>query len=445
MTTRRVYFETFGCQMNVADTERAASNLRKSGYEIIETAISADIVILNTCSVRERAEHKVFTRIGEIRHRFNQSAPLIGVMGCVAQLEGEKIFDKAPTVNFVVGTGATGRLANVIERALIGHERVFDLHERQADEEWNTPALDRRSKFVGLVPIIEGCNKFCTYCIVPFSRGRERSRPLHQIVEEVLELKGQGFQEVQLIGQNVNSYRPSAVANLLQWVGATPFSKLLRAVASTDIPRIKFTTSFPRDFHLDIVKAIEEYENLCNWVHLPVQSGSDKILKLMRRGYKVADYLSRVETIKSSSREISLTSDIIIGFPGETEEDFEATCELVRQCQFDSLFIFKYSSREGTPSAKFSGQVPEAVKTNRFTRLNELQLEIQAGNNKKYLGRTLKVLVEKLSVRSEADLMGHSECHKVVNFKGQPGLIGQVVEVKIVEVKSHSLYGIKID
>jgi tRNA-2-methylthio-N6-dimethylallyladenosine synthase len=291
------------------------------------------------------------------------------------------------------------------------------------------------------VPIIEGCNKFCTYCIVPYSRGRERSRRADEIIREVLRLRDEGYKEVHLIGQNVNSYRPKSSEGLEGFKGATPFSRLLRAVAATGIERIKFTTSFPRDFHADIVAALEEHENLCDWVHLPVQSGSDKVLRAMRRGHKVADYLKRVEAIKSASRRIALTSDIIVGFPGETEEDFEATMRLVETCQYDSAYIFKYSPRKGTPAANLSDDVTSGEKTARFLALERLQREIQRKIYSEYLGRVVEVLVEGESAKSTEDITGHSSCHKVVNFKGKRELAGQVLRVCIEEVKTNSLYG----
>jgi tRNA-2-methylthio-N6-dimethylallyladenosine synthase len=295
----RVYIETFGCQMNVADSERAATGLRQSGYELCESADDADVVLLNTCSVREKAERKVFTRIGEVRAS-SKPGVLVGVMGCVAQLEGETVFDQAPSVNMVIGTRATDRIANLIERAREGERRVLDLDERGENDTWDVSPVERRSPHVAFIPIIEGCNKFCSFCIVPYSRGRERSRPASEIVAEVIKLQALGYKEVHLIGQNVNSYRPRVESGLEGFSGATPFSRLLRAVAATGLPRIKFTTSFPRDFHPDIVSAIEENPNLCDWIHLPVQSGSDRILKLMRRGHKRSDYLGRIAHIKSS-------------------------------------------------------------------------------------------------------------------------------------------------
>lgn len=437
----RVFIETFGCQMNVADSERAKTVLRTAGYELTETEECADIVLLNTCSVRARAEQKVFQRIGEIRHARARSQPLIGVMGCVAQLEGEAIFDHSPTVRAVVGTRATDRLPSIIERVKSGEPRAFDLGERAEGEEWNVSAVERHSKHVAFVPIIEGCNKFCTYCIVPYSRGREKSRPAQEIVEEVRSLRSQGFPEVQLIGQNVNSYRPKTLSGLEGFEGATPFSRLLRAVASTGIPRVKFTTSFPRDFHADIVRAIEENENLCDWVHLPVQSGNDRVLRAMRRGYKASDYLARVDSIKGSRRRLALTSDIIVGFPGETESEFEETMRLVERCRFDGLYIFKYSERRGTPAARLEETVEESEKTRRFLALEQLQKGIQREVFEGYVGREVSVLVEGESARSREDLTGHTTCNKVINFRGGSELLGEVVRVRVREAKANSLYG----
>lgn len=439
----KVYIETFGCQMNVADTERAASGLRKAGYDIAASAEGADVVLLNTCSVRERAERKVFRRVGEIRKLTTaaRKRPVIGVMGCVAQLEGEKIFKSLSAVDMVVGTQATDRIPSLIERAQNGERSIIDLDERRENEVWDVSPAERRSPYVAFVPIIEGCNKFCSFCIVPYSRGREKSRRASEIVEEVLRLRSLGYKEVHLIGQNVNSYRPKALDGLETFAGATPFSRLLRAVAATGMDRIKFTTSFPRDFHPDIVSAIEECPNLCDWIHLPVQSGSDRVLKAMRRGHTAADYLKRIERIKSSKRRLSLTSDIIVGFPGETETDFEATLKIVGECEYDALYMFKYSKRSGTPAAQLEDVVPEDEKTRRFLALEELQTSVQARICEGYVGRHVSVLVEKQSTRSEDDMMGHSTCHKVVNFKAQRAEPGDIVNVLITQAKPNSLYG----
>src|SRR5882672_5636231 len=441
----KVYIETFGCQMNVADTERAATGLRKAGYEITASAQGADVVLLNTCSVRERAERKVFRRIGEIRNQAKASGrkqkPVIGVMGCVAQLEGPSIFQNAPSVDLIIGTRATDRIPTLIERVQGGEASVIDLDERQEGEVWDVSPAERRSPYVAFVPIIEGCNKFCSFCIVPYSRGREKSRNALEIVAEVQRLRSLGYKEIHLLGQNVNSYRPKSPEGLESYAGATPFSRLLRAVAATGMERIKFTTSFPRDFHPDIVSAIEECPNLCDWIHLPVQSGSDRILKAMRRGHTAEDYLRRVDASKRSKRRLALTSDIIVGFPGESDEDFEKTLRLVRTCEYDGLYIFKYSRRAGTPAAALTDVIPETEKTARFIALESLQESLQQKIYNGYVGRKVSVLVERESARSSEDMTGHSTCHKVVNFSARQTKPGEVVDVLISQAKPYSLYG----
>lgn len=437
----RVYIETFGCQMNVSDTERAATGLRKAGYELVTEVEGADVVLFNTCSVRERAEQKVYNRIGEVRKLTRGKEPLIGVMGCVAQLEGAGVFENSTAVNFVAGTQATDRIPSLIERARGGEAAVLDVGDRAAGETWDISPAERRSPYVAFVPIIEGCNKFCSFCIVPYSRGREKSRPACEIIAEVRQLKNAGYKEVHLIGQNVNSYRPTSQQGLEGFAGATPFSRLLRAVAASGIERLKFTTSFPRDFHPDIVSAIEEHPNLCDWIHLPVQSGSDRILQAMRRGHDAANYLQRIERIKNSRRKLALTSDVIVGFPGETEKDFEATLKLIAQCRYDSLYIFKYSKRSGTPAARLTDDLSLTEKSERFMELERVQRSVQGKVYAEYLGRTVSVLVEKASTRSAEDMMGHSTCNKVVNFKGGSHLRGQIVDVMITEAKNNSLYG----
>lgn len=441
MLKGNVYIETFGCQMNIADTERVASRLRAAGYEISGEADTADVILFNTCSVRARAEQKVFNRIGEIRKRRGVSEPVIGIMGCVAQLEGETLFGEAAGVRIVAGTRATDRLPDLITRALDGEPRVLDLGERLEAEQWDVPIAGRHSPYVAYIPIVEGCNKFCTYCIVPFSRGREQSRPAAEIIDEINRLREAGYLEVQLIGQNVNSYRPKTEVGLEGFPGATPFSRLLRAAAATEMPRIKFTTSFPRDFHPDIVSALDEHENLCDWVHLPVQSGSDRILRAMRRGYKVADYLARIDTIKNAKRRYALTSDIIVGFPGETSEDFEATLRLIDYCRYDAIYIFKYSERPGTPAAGLADDVSDNEKSARFLAIEELQKGIQKGIHADYVGREVSVLVERRSAKSLSDMSGHTTCNKVVNFPCGEDLKGKIVPVRVTEAKVNSLYG----
>lgn len=436
--TKKVYLETFGCQMNVSDSERVATMLEKQGYQMTAFEESADVVLFNTCSVREKAEHKLYTRVGEVRQ--NERKPLVGVMGCVAQLEGETLFQREG-IDFVIGTKAVGRVHEAIEERSRKNKPYLDLGEREFDYDWSVSTTQMFSPHIAFVPIIEGCNKFCTYCIVPFSRGREKSLPADQIVREVVRLKENGVKEIHLIGQNVNSYRPKTDTGLENVKGATAFAKLMRAVAETGIERIKFNTSFPRDFHPDIVTAIDEYENLCNWVHLPVQSGSDSILKTMRRGHTVENYKRRIDAVKASPKHISLTTDIIVGFPGETDEDFKQTLNLVQYCQYDSAYFFKYSVRPGTPAAALEDSVSPAEKTARFLELEKMHREIQQKVWNEQVGRTLKVLVERASTKSEQELTGHSTCHRVVNFKGGKDLLGKIVNVKITESKRNSLYG----
>ena len=345
----KVFIETHGCQMNVSDSERVASKLASDGFEIIKNAENADVVLINTCSIREKASHKVFTRVGELNHA--KQKPFIGVMGCVAQLEGSTIFERSSDIKLVAGTGALERVPALLKSSFHNNQKGLDLGAG-GEETWETDFSYRHSPSVAYIPIIEGCNKFCTYCIVPFSRGRERSRSAQSVIDEILRCKEQGVKEVCLIGQNVNSYRPLNEEGLESIKGATPFSKLLRAVAATSVERVKFTTSYPRDFHDDIVSAIEENDNLCEWIHLPVQSGSDRILKGMKRGYTIDFYKRLVDRIRMSKRNFSLTTDIIVGFPDESDNDFLGTVDLVKYCEYESAYIFKYSSRHGTPASK---------------------------------------------------------------------------------------------
>jgi tRNA-2-methylthio-N6-dimethylallyladenosine synthase len=437
---KKVYLETFGCQMNVSDSERVASVLKSDGFEITPIEEEAEIVLINTCSVREKAEQKLYTRVGQIRHQSN-SKKMVGVLGCVAQLEGETLFEQNRGIDFIIGTKAVGRVSKAIENVLDGKKNFIDLGERDNDYNWSVDENYRHSPYIGFVPIIEGCNKFCTYCIVPFSRGREKSLPASEIIRQVLTLHREGVKEIHLIGQNVNSYRPKTVSGFEKFSGATPFSRLLRAVAATGIERIKFNTSFPRDFHPDIVDAISENENLCNWVHLPVQSGSNNVLREMRRGHTIENYFSRIDKIKSSPRKISLTTDIIVGFPNETLEDFQATIKAVEYCQYDSAYIFKYSPRPGTPAFQIGNSISEKEKTRRFLELESIQKINQDNALQSYINKTVEVLTEKASTRKDDELTGHTTCHKVVNFKGSNKFLGKIVKVKISEAKSFTLYG----
>ncbi|CAN5381967.1 tRNA (N6-isopentenyl adenosine(37)-C2)-methylthiotransferase MiaB [soil metagenome] len=438
---KKVYLETFGCQMNVSDSERISTALARDGFEMTLNDTDADVVIINTCSVREKAEHKLYSRVGRLRKKAKNKMPVVGVMGCVAQLEGDSLFDKIEGVNFVLGTRAVGRVSSAINETMRTGQNVIDLGEREDNYDWTVAETHRHSPYVAFLPIIEGCNKFCTYCIVPFSRGRERSFEAADIVRQVAELKQNGVREVHLIGQNVNSYQPENDAGLEGLAGKSAFTKLLRAVAATGMDRIKFTTSFPRDFRSDIVDAIEDHENLCNWVHLPVQSGSNRVLKLMKRGHTIEKYFEKIDRLRSSPREIALTTDIIVGFPGETEADFQDSVSMVEYCGFDMAYIFKYSPRPGTPAFDLADDVSEAEKTLRFLELENAQKRSQNKRLQRYLNKVLKVLVEGRSSRTELGLTGHSTCHKVVNFEGRPEMLGSIVDVKITDIKANSLFG----
>ncbi|KXK06915.1 MAG: (dimethylallyl)adenosine tRNA methylthiotransferase MiaB [Acidobacteria bacterium OLB17] len=426
--------------MNVSDSERVATALGRDGFEITNDAENADVVLINTCSVREKAEQKLYTQVGRIRHS-DGPKPVVGVLGCVAQLEGETLLKKIPGVDFVVGTRAVGRVGDILTRTIDGESGLVDLGEREDDYDWTVADTHRHSPYVAFLPIIEGCNKFCTYCIVPFSRGRERSFSAAEIVRQTLELKRRGVKEIHLIGQNVNSYKPDTEAGLEGFAGKSAFSRLLRAVAATGIERIKFTTSFPRDFHEDIVEAIETHQNLCNWVHLPVQSGSNRVLKLMKRGHTIDRYLKQIDRIRGSVRDIAITTDIIVGFPGETEADFKDTVELVKYCGFDSAYIFKYSPRPGTPAHELDDNVSPAEKTLRFLELENVQKACQNKRLERYHQASLEVLAEGTSARTENGITGHSTCHKVVNFVGDRSLLGSIVNVKVTQVKANSMFG----
>jgi len=436
-TMKRFFIETFGCQMNVVDSEKAAALLRRLGYEWTDDPQQAELILFNTCSVRERPEEKVYSRIRQLRSRSRRV--LIGVMGCVAQLYGRRLLERVPGVDFVLGTQALGELPEILERLQRGHPLVQTRTPNRPEFLEISPA-ERRLRHVAYVTIMEGCDKFCTFCIVPFTRGRERSRSPLKILAEVRALAEAGYREVHLLGQNVNSYGLSERLELGQRLC---FPKLLRLLAEAGgIPRLKFTTSHPRDFTPEIVRVIEEYPNLCNWVHLPPQSGSDRILALMNRGYTRAEYLRRIEWIRSAKREIAVTGDIIVGFPGETERDFQQTMALIEEVEFDGLYIFKYSPRPGTPAARLSDQVPDEVKTERLMRLEQRQREIQLKRWRRYVGRVVEVLVEGKSTKSEYHWSGHTSENIVVNFEdSRENIEGALVKVEITRVNPHSLFG----
>ncbi len=448
--SKKLYLETYGCQMNVHDSEKAVFALSGAGYELTETPTEADLILLNTCMVREKAARKVYSRIGELKResKINSGEPIFGVMGCVAQAEADRMFDRNKDIRLVLGTQAIGKLPDLVSQLEQGFSKAIDIRLTKNAEFFELDVDARRTEQVAYITITEGCNKFCSFCIVPFTRGRERSRPADRIISEAQGLAHQGFKEVHLLGQNVNSYGLSGrfhgndVALTGEKKDEVTFAKLLESVAKySGIPRVKFTTSYPRDFDQQIVKVIDEHENLCEWIHLPVQSGSNRVLRAMRRGYTREEYLEKIGFIRNGKKDFSITGDIIIGFPGETEDDFDQTMSLVAETEYDGLYIFKYSPRPNTPAATYKDSIPEEVKTERFLKLQELQRRIQKQRYSRYLGRTVEVLVEGESARSSDDCYGHTRSNKIVNFPGQKDLIGRLVNVRIASVKPNSLYG----
>ncbi len=435
------------------------------GYSQTSEVGEADLVLLNTCMVREKAARKVFARINEIKNEIRKGRsrtasdnglPVIGVMGCVAQAEADRLFERSRDIKMVMGTQAISRLPALMEQLDKGFSRVIDVRLSKESEFLELEASGRQTKHIAYITITEGCNKFCSFCIVPFTRGRERSRPADRIVGEAKALGEQGYREVYLLGQNVNSYglsgryhgsvgnvgNPAFAPSAQEDCDEITFAKLLdRVAAESGVPRIKYTTSYPRDFDEEIVRVMDAHENLCEWIHLPAQAGSDRVLRVMRRGYTRREYIEKIEAIKGARKEISITGDMIVGFPGETDDDFNETMSLVAEVEYDGLYIFKYSPRPRTPAAAYADSIPEEVKTERFLRLQELQDRIQRRRYERYLGRTVEVLVEGTSSRSPSDYTGHTRCNKVVNFPVAAEALGKLVNVNITGVKSHSLYG----
>lgn len=448
--SKKLYLETHGCQMNVHDSEKASFALLGAGYEITADPLEADLVLLNTCMVREKAARKVHSRIGALKHQFNKhksSLPIFGVMGCVAQAESDRMFELSKDIRLVLGTQAIGRLPELVAQVEQGYPRAIDVRLSKTADFFELGADVRQTKHIAYITITEGCNKFCSYCIVPFTRGRERSRHADRIVAEAQQLSRQGYQEIHLLGQNVNSYGLSGRyhgndVSDAEVSNEVTFAKLLSRVASeAGVPRVKFTTSYPRDFDESVVKVIDDHENLCEWIHLPAQSGSNRVLRAMRRGYTREEYLEKIASIKRAKKDIAITGDMIVGFPGETEEDFNETLSLAADVEYDGLYLFNYSPRPHTPAATYSDSVPDDVKTERFLKINELQKSIQLRRYNRYLDRIVEVLVEGESVRSAKDYSGHTRCNKVVNFPMVSGTIGKLVNVKITNVKQNSLYG----
>jgi tRNA-2-methylthio-N6-dimethylallyladenosine synthase len=427
------FLETFGCQMNDHDSEKVAGVLLSRGYRQVESPEAASLILYNTCSIREKAAQKVFSRLGEYRAKQSEGR-IIGVLGCVAQQEGEEIFERAPWVSLVCGSASYRKLPELLSQLEAGNHRVTGL-DNDTDETFETEMTRRDNPWRAYLTIIEGCDKACAYCVVPFTRGPERSRTSDSILKEVKQLADLGYSEVQLLGQTVNSYADPSSRKMR-------FSELLLEVAEvTGIRRVRFTTSHPSDFTQDIVEAIEAQSKICDHVHLPAQSGSTRVLQAMQRTYTREGYLEKIAMIRAAKRPISITTDIIVGFPGETHEDFDETLRLLEDVQYDGMFSFKYSPRPNTPSLSMSDAISEEEKGRRLAILQEKQRQIQTVRNAALAGQTFEVLVSGKS-RRENQWSGHTSSHRVLNFTSmQKELLGHYVQVRVASAGPNSLVG----
>jgi tRNA-2-methylthio-N6-dimethylallyladenosine synthase len=434
---KRLYIKTYGCQMNVYDSERMADVLRPLGYRVVEEAEGADLVVLNTCHIREKATEKVYSELGYIKQMKNRKAEAggkmtIAVAGCVAQAEGKEIMHRQPAVDLVVGPQAYHQLPELIARAhrATGERLSADF---AADEKFDALPAERQVNGVtAFLTVQEGCDKFCTFCVVPYTRGGEWSRPPEQIEDEAKRLADQGVREVTLLGQNVNAYDG----------GGYTLAKLVRRLARIPgLDRIRYTTSHPRDMGDDLIEAHGELPELMPYLHLPVQAGSDKILKAMNRDHTAESYVRLIEKIRAARPDIAMSGDFIVGFPGERDGDFEKTLELVREVGFASAFSFKYSRRPGTPASAMPGQVDDAVKAERLDRLNALLDEQQKAFNALQVGKVMPVLFEKKG-RNPGQIVGRSPYLQAVHAVGPDSLLGQIVPVRIESSAKMSLGGV---
>ena len=436
--SKTFYLETFGCQMNVHDSEKVIGTLQSQGYRQVEHEADADLILYNTCSIRDKAEQKVFHRLADYK-KLVAEGKRFGVLGCVAQQEGEKIFERAPHVSLVAGSASYRKLPEMLVQIEAGNHRVTGLDDRQTTETFETEFTARSNAHRGYITIIEGCDKFCAYCVVPYTRGQERSRTSESVLAEARRMADQGFTDIQLLGQNVNSYRDP--------LGKKSFAGLLAAVGEVPgIRRVRFTTSHPRDFTPDIVQAIDAVPSLCDHVHLPVQSGSDSVLKAMLREYTREQYLERIAWMKAAKRPLSITTDVIVGFPGETRADFEQTMTLLHEVQYDGVFSFKYSPRPNTPALSLADPIPDAEKSLRLQLLMDRQREIQRANYARHVGSTVEVMVEG-SNPQRGQLVGRSSQNKTVNFTASQPIApatGSYVQVRITQSFPNSLVGVMV-
>jgi tRNA-2-methylthio-N6-dimethylallyladenosine synthase len=430
------HIETFGCQMNVHDSEKVAGVLLGRGYRMVADPAAADVIFYNTCSIREKAAQKVFSRLGQFRGPAGQQK-IIGVLGCVAQQEGEEIFERAPWVSLVCGSASYRKLPDLLAELEAGNRRVMGL-DTDTDETFETEITRRDNPFRAYLTIIEGCDKACAYCVVPYTRGPERSRASASILEEVRSLAALGYSEIQLLGQTVNSYRDPSPRRL-------SFAELLLAVAEVQgIRRVRFTTSHPRDFGPDIVAAIDAHPGICDHVHLPVQSGATSVLRRMLRTYTREEYLEKIAMLRGARRAISVTTDIIVGFPGETEEEFAETMSLLEKARYDQMFSFKFSARPHTAAQHMEDALPEEEKGRRLSLLQERQKEIQLARNRALVGQPFEVLVDNRG-HKRGQWAGRTTSNRVVNFNsGRENLLGEYVRVEVTQAGPNSLVGVEI-
>ncbi|WP_338631687.1 tRNA (N6-isopentenyl adenosine(37)-C2)-methylthiotransferase MiaB [Clostridium baratii] len=428
---------TYGCQMNEEDSEKLSGMLKRIGYTKTEDIEKASIILFNTCCVRENAENKVFGNLGRIKKLKEKNKDLIvGICGCMMQQKGmaDKVLSKFPFVNIIFGTHNAYKFPEYLNRVKTEGVQVKEILNKETDIVEGIP-VDRESSVKAFVTIMYGCNNFCTYCIVPYVRGRERSRKPEEIIKEIKELVSNGYKEVTLLGQNVNSYGKGLEEEI-------SFAKLLRMINEVEgLERVRFMTSHPKDLNEEVIEAIKDCDKLCEQIHLPVQSGSNRILKEMNRHYDRERYMYLINKIKKEIPNVAITTDIIVGFPGETDEDFNDTLSLVKEVSYDSAFTFIYSRRNHTPADKMENQIPDEVKHERFNKLVAAVNEGVIKNNKKYEGQIVEVLVEGTSKNDETKLSGRTRNGKLVNFEGDKSLIGTLVNTKIVRAQPFSLIG----
>ena len=434
---RTFYIETFGCQMNVHDSEKVAGTLVARGYRPVDNHADAELIFYNTCSIREKAAEKVFSHLGALKKAYRQNPKTIAVLGCVAQQEGERIFERAPQVSLVCGSASYTQLPDLLDQVEAGKRRVTGL-SLDTDECFETELTRRDNPFRAYLTIIEGCDQRCSFCVVPMTRGPERSRPSETILDECRRLVDEGYIEIQLLGQIVNNWRDPSSRRL-------SFAELLSRVAEVPgVRRVRFTTSHPRYFTPDIVQAIDTHPALCDQVHLPVQSGSSRVLARMLRGYTREEYLEKINCVRSAKRAISISTDIIVGFCGESNEDFERTISLLEIVEYDQVFSFKYSPRPNTPAAGFEDSVAEEEKGRRLAELLERQRLIQRRRNQALVGQEFEVCVESFQTRLQ-QAVGRTTSNRVVNFPGEPEWIGHTMNVRVTAAGPNSLVGVRAD